>query len=365
VSAVSIRRAEHKDAPALASLFADTAMLPFTDVPPHTGGAYWEKRIADHADPAHLSLIAERKGVVVGIVLMSGFPNHIRRKHAASITLLTVHLAHRRKGVGRALIEAVVRACDEWLNVRRLDVSIDADSAALKRYYASFGFADEGAKRNDLVRMGRYVDVAVLSRINERNMPAFTSPPLVIAKRKKTQPIKITIRAATVDDADAFAAVFAARGASNGTLQHPYTSPDIWHTRLSNNATTRQVTFVALVNGRVVGNAGVHPFSDNPRQRHVSAVGLSVVDAYQSRGVGRALMNACLDFADHWANYPRVELTVHADNTRAIKLYQSLGFTIEGQHRDFSFREGGYVDALFMGRVSKALLDQRQAATLD
>ena len=66
-------------------------------------------------------------------------------------------------------------------------------------------------------------------------------------------------------------------------------------------------------------------------------------------------MNACLDFADNWANYARVELTVHADNTRAIKLYESLGFEHEGRLRDFSFREGGYVDALLMGRLSKAM----------
>jgi L-phenylalanine/L-methionine N-acetyltransferase len=115
--------------------------------------------------------------------------------------------------------------------------------------------------------------------------------------------------------------------------------------------------FVALVNGRVIGNAGVHPVSDNPRQKHVCGVGISIMDAYQGRGVGRALMNACLDYADRWANYSRVELTVHADNARAIKLYESLGLVTEGRHRDFSFREGGYVDALFMGRLSKALAD--------
>ena len=138
-------------------------------------------------------------------------------------------------------------------------------------------------------------------------------------------------------------------------MQHPYTSADVWRTRFAGNVGTRQVTFAALVNGRVVGNAGLHPVNDNPRQKHVCSLGISVAEAYQGRGVGRALMNACLDFADQWANYARVELTVHADNARAIKLYESLGFEHEGRLRDFSFREGGYVDALFMGRLSKAM----------
>ncbi|TAG47062.1 MAG: GNAT family N-acetyltransferase [Betaproteobacteria bacterium] len=355
MNALSIRRADSKDAPALASLFADAAMQHFTDVPPHTGVAYWEQRLADYTDASHLPLVAIKDGAVIGLALLQAFPNHIRRKHSASIRMLAVSTAHRRTGVGRALIEALIRACDDWLNVRRIEVAIDADSAALHRYYASFGFVAEGRKCKDILHAGQYVDVAVLSRMNEGNLPAPTAPKLLIAKRKKLRPIKIAVRPATSDDADAFASIFASRSASSGTLQHPYTSTDIWHTRLSSNTSTRQVVFAATVNGRVVGNAGVHPVSDNPRQRHVCGVGLGVTDAYQSRGVGRALMNACLDFADHWANYARVELTVHADNTRAIKLYESLGFVVEGQHRDFSFREGGYVDALFMGRLSRAL----------
>jgi L-phenylalanine/L-methionine N-acetyltransferase len=355
VNAVSIRRAELKDAPALASLFSDATMLQLTDVAPYSAASHWEQRLADYADLSHLPLIATAGDVIVGVILLQGFPNHIRRKHSASIRLLAVRAAHRRRGVGRALVDAVIEGCDHWLNVRRIDVTIDAASAALTRYYASFGFVDEGVKRRETLVAGNYGDLRILSRINERILPAPVSAALVIAKRRKQPPVKITIRPATADDADAFAAVFATRGASNGTLQHPYTSSDIWHTRLSSNTTTRQVVFAAIVNGKVVGNAGVHPLSDNPRQRHVCGVGLAVIDAYQSRGVGRALMNACLDFADHWANYPRVELTVHADNVRAIKLYESLGFVIEGRHREFSFREGGYVDALFMGRLSAAL----------
>jgi L-phenylalanine/L-methionine N-acetyltransferase len=351
-----IRRAETRDAAAIAALFARAEMLPFTDVPPHSGQAYWEKRMAEYADAAHLPLVAVAGDAIVGLILLLGYPNHIRRKHAAVLNMLAVHPAHRRAGVGRALVNAVIDACDQWLNVRRIEVAVDAESTALKRYYASFGFIEEGVRVNDHVHAGRVVSTRVLSRINEKNMDALASPPLVLSRRKKLMPIKISVRAATSDDAEGFAAVFATRSASSGTLQHPYTSTEIWRARLSSGvATTRQAMLVALVNRHVVGNAGVHPLSDNPRQKHVCGIGISVMDAYQSRGVGRALMYACLDYADNWANYARVELTVHADNLRAIKLYESLGFVTEGRHRDYSFREGGYVDALFMGRVTKAL----------
>ena len=356
----TIRRAEPRDAAELAALFGDRAMLPFTSVVPFTSVAFWDKRLAEYADASCLPLLAVDGDSITGLLLLRGYPNYIRRKHCASIDLLAVRTDCRRKGIGRALVNAAIAAADEWLQMRRTEVAVDAQSSPLRGFYASLGFVEEGVKRREILHAGRYVDSTVMSRINTQMMPAPASPALPARKRaRKSTPLKITIRPATEDDAEAFAKVFSDRSASNGTLQHPYTSAEVWRTRLAGNVGTRQVTFAALVNGRVVGNAGLHPINDNPRQKHVCGLGISIADAYQGRGVGRALMNACLDFADHWANYARVELTVHADNVRAVKLYESLGFVHEGRLRDFSFREGGYVDALMMGRITQSLKNQQ------
>ena len=355
----TIRRAEPRDAVALAELFGDAAMLPFTTITPYSSASFWDKRLAEYADASCLPLLAVDGDAVTGLLLLRGYPNHIRRKHCSSIDLLAVRADSRRKGIGRALLNAAIAAADQWLQMRRIEVAVDAQSAALKRFYASLGFIDEGVKCKEILHAGRYVDSTVMSRINAANMPAPASPalPALPAKKRprRPAPLKITIRPASEADAAAFAKVFADRSASNGTLQHPYTPTEVWRTRLAGNVGTRQVTFAAVVNGRIVGNAGLHPINDNPRQKHVCSLGISIAEAYQGRGVGRALMNACLDFADHWANYARVELTVHADNARAVKLYQSLGFEHEGRLRDYSFREGGYVDAVFMGRLTSAL----------
>ena len=352
----TIRRAEPRDATPLAGLFGDVAMLPFTTIAPYSSVSFWDKRLAEYADASCLPLLAVDGDAVTGLLLLRGYPNYIRRKHCSSIDLLAVRTDCRRKGIGRALVSAAIDAADQWLQMRRIEVAVDAQSTALKGFYASLGFVEEGVKRKEILHAGRYVDSTVMSRINADLMPAPASPALPAKKRvRKSAPLKITIRPATEDDAEAFAKVFSDRSASNGTLQHPYTPAEVWRTRLAGNVGTRQVVFAAVVNGRVVGNAGLHPLNDNPRQKHVCGLGISIADAYQGRGVGRALMNACLDFADNWANYARVELTVHADNARAVKLYESLGFEHEGRLRDFSFREGGYVDALFMGRVTSAL----------
>ena len=357
----AIRRAEPRDAAALAALFSDSAMLPFTPIAPHTSVGFWEKQLGDYADVSCLPLLAMESDAIAGVLLLRSFANYIRRKHGASIDLLAVRSDIRRKGIGRALMVAAIQAADEGLQVRRIEVSVAAESSALKKFYASFGFIEEGVKRGDIVRGGRYVNRAVMSRIQLGMAPAPAAPvPAAVKRRRNSAPLKITIRPSTEEDAEGFAKVFSDRTASSGTLQHPYTSAEVWRTRLAANAShasTRQVQLVALVNGRVVGNAGLHPVNDNPRQKHVCSLGISVAEAYQGRGVGRALMNACLDFADNWANYPRVELTVHADNVRAVKLYESLGFHYEGRMRDYSFREGGYVDAFFMGRLTSAMTD--------
>ncbi len=78
---------------------------------------------------------------------------------------------------------------------------------------------------------------------------------------------------------------------------------------------------------------------------------MAVDESFQGRGVGTALMAALMDLADNWYNLRRVELTVYKDNPQAIYLYQKFGFTIEGTHAAFAFREGEYVDALTMARV--------------
>ena len=364
VSSLTVRRAEPRDAALLAALFCDAAMLPFTLIPPYSSAAHWDKRLGEYADAACLPLVAFAGEALVGVLLLRAFPNHVRRKHAGVLDLLAVRPDHRRHGVGRALLNAAIRAADEGLQLRRIEVNVprrvdyvDPAPTPLERFYASFGFEPEGVKRCELAHADGYADSATMARINAATMPAPPSPALPNAKRtRRSAPVKVVIRPATEDDAEGFARVFADRSAALGTLQHPYTTAELWRTRLTANGPgNRQAMFVALVNGRVVGNAGVHPVSDNPRLRHVCGIGISIMTRYQGLGIGRMLMNMTLDFAERWANYSRIELTVHADNARAIKLYESLGFLHEGRHRDFSFREGGYVDALFMARCTSEL----------
>ena len=168
-----------------------------------------------------------------------------------------------------------------------------------------------------------------------------------------SDPAPITIRRPRPDDAAAIAATMSDPLVARGLMQLPFADASFWHKRiveLPGGATHAELFIVAERAGQVVGNAGLTP-NQALRRRHAMSLGIAVSGADQRQGVGSALMAALIDWADHWAQVLRLELTVYADNARAIALYQRFGFELEGRLRGFALREGEFVDALAMARL--------------
>jgi putative acetyltransferase len=160
----------------------------------------------------------------------------------------------------------------------------------------------------------------------------------------------IVIRRAEPGDYEGFAWVFEGATAQSETLQLPYPSRDAWRKRLADNDSDAH-RLVALIEGKIVGHAGFHAPHPSPRRAHVAYFGMSVHDDYQGRGVGKALIRTALDLADRWTPVTRMELTVYADNARAIALYKQAGFEQEGYFRQHTLRDGRYVDTIAMARI--------------
>jgi RimJ/RimL family protein N-acetyltransferase len=78
------------------------------------------------------------------------------------------------------------------------------------------------------------------------------------------------------------------------------------------------------------------------------AIGIGDPD-YRSRGYGYEAMSLLLQFAFNEINLHRVQLTVFAYNTRAIRLYEKLGFRHEGVFREALLRDGQRYDVLLYG----------------
>ncbi len=163
----------------------------------------------------------------------------------------------------------------------------------------------------------------------------------------------ITIRSQEPEDAAAVSALMGRAGTFEGTLQLP-DMPVASRLEFLQQVDGRSCKLVAVAAGTIVGAAGLHPAGTSLRRAHARGLGIALAAEWQGRGVGRRLMSRLLDWADNWAGVLRVELTVHADNERAIALYRSMGFVEEGRHRAYALKNGRYVDAFFMARLHPA-----------
>ena len=139
------------------------------------------------------------------------------------------------------------------------------------------------------------------------------------------------------------------REAINGTLQQPFVPAKLWQDRL-NSPPAGMFGLVALMDDRIVGHISFETFQ-NPRRKHAGHFGIVVHDDYTGHGIGSRLMAAMIDMAENWLNISRIELSVFIDNAAAIHLYQKFGFEIEGESRNFAFRNGQYVNVYHMARI--------------
>lgn len=98
--------------------------------------------------------------------------------------------------------------------------------------------------------------------------------------------------------------------------------------------------------GRIVGNAGAHE-----RSPGVLSLGMAILPEARGQGGGRALLEAIVGHAQACGAH-KVELEVWIDNARAIALYASAGFEVEGLRRDhYRRRDGRLRSALVMARL--------------
>lgn len=87
-----------------------------------------------------------------------------------------------------------------------------------------------------------------------------------------------------------------------------------------------------------------HPFEGF---RHGGRLGMGLLPDYRGRGLGRRLVVETVRAA-RAAGMERVELEVFASNTRAIRLYEALGFVHEGVKRRARKLDGVYDDNVMM-----------------
>jgi L-phenylalanine/L-methionine N-acetyltransferase len=118
--------------------------------------------------PEDISIVAELDGKVVGDAGLRRFAG--RRAHVARIGM-GLHDDYHRRGIGSALLAAIIDAADNWHDIRRLELEVFADNAAAIGLYRKFGFQEEGLLRGYAYRNGTYADALVMARLRFDPLP--------------------------------------------------------------------------------------------------------------------------------------------------------------------------------------------------
>jgi putative acetyltransferase len=102
---------------------------------------------------------------VIGMISLWPHPR-VRQAHSAQLGM-AVHPEYWGRGVGSALMAAVVDLADNWLNLKRIELEVNTDNPAGVRLYEKFGFEIEGAHRFHAYGGGRWADSYFMARLRE------------------------------------------------------------------------------------------------------------------------------------------------------------------------------------------------------
>lgn len=112
-------------------------------------------------------------------------------------------------------------------------------------------------------------------------------------------------------------------------------------------ASENSLFLVAEADGKLVGSL-VSTGGKRQGNRHVTTLGVSVAAGHRGQGIGTARLKSAVEWARANPVVRRVELHVFARNAAARRLYERIGFEVEGRRRRAAFRDGEYLDDYVM-----------------
>lgn len=165
--------------------------------------------------------------------------------------------------------------------------------------------------------------------------------------------LKVVLRGLTEDDAEAQADhLMAIYAESDFMLRYPEEfSGDVEDQRAfirRSISSERDFHILAFLDGKMIGDAGIHTVYDGRKCRHRAEIGISIRKDYWDLGLGTAMLRAVIEQTK--ANgFEQIELGVYEDNTAAVRLYEKFGFRRVGAiPRAFKLKDGTYRDEILM-----------------
>lgn len=159
---ITIRTADPSDAEAMLKCYTAPLAARNTLQIPYRSLESVREQLTKSGAGDHL-LVAEIEGEVVGVIGLHT-SSRPRVNHKAEVGMM-VRDDWKGKGVGAALMQAVIELADKWLNLTRIELSVFTDNESAIALYRKFGFEIEGTLRKYAFRDGEFVDAFAMGRI--------------------------------------------------------------------------------------------------------------------------------------------------------------------------------------------------------
>lgn len=313
-----------------------------------------------------------------GIDACCVFVNAFRRCAHAEIALYFYEELTRQQRVEAA--RTLMGACFMELNLRKLNLRVVA--GARLELYRVMGFSLEVVLREHLYTAGMYRDVCHLGISRESYVAGIpgsleTGPeykikaveetelcPDIAPGKRITVGERVEICALSPEDAtvlyqqsrDSDEENFAGMGAAGPAVYLNNERQLSW----KNNYFTpgeKLIFGIKKKQGALIGTAAFINIDNSNRNL---MVGISIYqNENRGKGYGREAMQLLTDFAFLELNMHRVYLGAFSFNGPAAKLYERIGYKIEGINKDFLYRNGRYYDEICFGLLKQEWLKAR------
>jgi putative acetyltransferase len=108
--------------------------------------------------------------------------------------------------------------------------------------------------------------------------------------------------------------------------------------------------YVAVTGGKISGLL-ILTHKMRPRLNHSGTISMAAHSTNYYEETRQALLAAALDLADNWLNLYRVDLELSTEAKMDIDYFQSIGFEAEGTRVMALYRDGKWLNQLFMARL--------------
>ena len=159
---IAIRKAEPSDAEAIWKCYTAPLVVRNTLQLPYRSLESVRELLTKGGEGVYI-LVAVVDGEVVGVIGLHT-SSRPRVNHRSEIGMM-VRDDWQGKGVGKAMMQAVIDLADKWLNLARIELTVFTDNEPAIALYRRFGFEIEGSHRKFAFRDGEFVDAYTMARV--------------------------------------------------------------------------------------------------------------------------------------------------------------------------------------------------------